>query len=139
MSSSARVGTELADYRKALAKMTDDALCALYRDVSDEDAKLIRLEMRIRDHLAKQKAIRDAIREEWYLAAHADYLAAEAETNGYLLSRAGLAADVDPISLWSGPADRAYRYASEELRAFWDRRPRITITEYTRQATMRTA
>lgn len=126
------------EYRRMVAKLTDAEAAELFITATDHEQRQIIREMGIRDHCAKQRAIRAAIREEWFLGAHADYLAADAETRGHLLSRDGIAAGVDPLSLWSGRADRAYRYASEELRAFWARRPRIAVTEYTRQATMRT-
>lgn len=129
---------QTVEYRRMVAGRTDGELAAMYVTATGHEQRQIIHEMQIRDHCARQRAIRAAIREEWFLGIHADYLAAENETRGNLLSRDGIAAGVDPISLWSGRLDRAYRYASEELRAFWDRRPRITVTEYTRQATMRT-
>lgn len=71
-------------------------------------------------------------RAAWHDAAFSQYMAAEAATNGYLLSRAGLAAVTGPFALWRGPEAVAMRYASEELRAFWDDFPRLTVTEYRR-------
>src|ERR1019366_6571450 len=47
-----------------------------------------------------------------------------------MLSREGQAAGVTEWSLWSGPAKRAERYASEELLNFWLTSPRMTVTEY---------
>ena len=57
------------------------------------------------------------------------WLKAEDDTNGYMLSKAGERAGVDPLSLWSGGEDRARKYASEELRAWWDRHGRTTTAE----------
>lgn len=61
--------------------------------------------------------------------AHRAWLDAEDSTNGYMLSRAGERAGADPRSLWSIPEDRARKYASEELRAWWDEHGRITVAE----------
>ena len=48
------------------------------------------------------------------------YLAAEDATAGNLLSKAGRAKGIDPRTLWSGQATRAARYASDELKAWWE-------------------
>jgi hypothetical protein len=59
------------------------------------------------------------------------YLRAEAHTRGNVLSAAGIAAGIDPISLFSGPRARARKYASEELKRYWqDVEPRQTYTEF---------
>ena len=75
-------------------------------------------------------------------AAHEQYLAAEAECCGNLLSREGLAnGPDDPFSLWYGREEVARKYASWELNDFWDQHPRVTITRYMEQraAAMRAA
>ncbi|MFI9507563.1 hypothetical protein [Nocardia sp. NPDC052566] len=61
--------------------------------------------------------------------AHRAWLAAEDSTNGYMLSKIGQKAGVDPRQLWSMPEDRARRYASEELRGWWDENGRVTRAE----------
>lgn len=58
------------------------------------------------------------------------YLDAEEATRGNMFSPAGRARDqalrakggagLDPASLWSGPTARARRYASEELKRWWE-------------------
>jgi hypothetical protein len=66
---------------------------------------------------------RDAeYRDEVYRQA----LAAEAQTNGYMLNRAGQAAGVDPISLFTGPESRVRKYASPELTEYFETHPRPT-------------
>lgn len=67
------------------------------------------------------------IYDEW---VHLQWLAAEKATNGYLLNAAGVAAGVDPLSLWGGNVERARKYASEELRRWWEDHPRKTLTEF---------
>ncbi|MFI6100839.1 hypothetical protein ACIA8G_35265 [Lentzea sp. NPDC051213] len=71
-----------------------------------------------------------ACREEYDSYLFTAYMQAETECRGQLLSRDGLAAGIDPHSLFSGPAARARKYASEELRTWWGRNSRITFAEW---------
>ncbi|MEU7741989.1 hypothetical protein [Nonomuraea sp. NPDC049158] len=64
---------------------------------------------------------------------HTQWLQAENTTNGFLLNKAGRAAGIDPITLFSGPTSRATAYASEELRRWWNDNPRMTLTEFRAQ------
>lgn len=65
--------------------------------------------------------------DEWVAL---QWIQAEQDTRGYLLSAAGVAAGIDPRSLWGGRADRARKYASEELKRWWEDHPRMTLTEF---------
>lgn len=115
---------------------SDEELAALYADADETAAAGIVAEMKRRD--AQDTAHqRDAARwavyvAEWTEYAHAEYLAAVAATNGYLLSAEGIAAGADEQNLWSGPERLALRHASEELREFWAARPRMTVSQYHR-------
>jgi hypothetical protein len=117
-----------------LRDLTDTQLNTLYTTGDTATQAAVLTEAARRDRRAKQSAADKAwwrrIETEWFDGAHAQYLAAETETNGYLLNRAGVAAGIDPFSLWRGPASRAAKYASEELRNFWDRNRRVTKSEY---------
>jgi hypothetical protein len=73
------------------------------------------------DELARQ-AYRDYVRRQW--------LAAENATNGYLVTNEGEAKGIDPISLFSGPEARARRWASDELKAWWDEHGRLSFAEF---------
>lgn len=69
-------------------------------------------------------------------SAHAEhvretYLDAEAACRGHVLNAAGQAAGVDPESLWSGPAARVKKYASEELRDYLRDNGRMTLADFT--------
>ncbi|MEV0619590.1 phage minor capsid protein [Nonomuraea sp. NPDC050404] len=64
---------------------------------------------------------------------HTQWLQAEAATNGFLLNKEGERAGIDPLSLFSGPTSRARRYASEELRRWWNSNQRMTLTEFRAQ------
>jgi hypothetical protein len=77
---------------------------------------------------------------------HIEMLQAEDDTAGNLLSPAGRAYDqrlrrkggfgLDPASLWEGSTDRARRYASEELKRWWEQHggrttPQLFRSHYT--------
>ena len=68
--------------------------------------------------------------DEW---VYTQYLHAEADTRGVLLNKAGVAAGIDPTSLFSGPSARARKYASEELLRWWGDHQRLTLTEFRAQ------
>jgi AAA domain len=110
--------------------LTLDELAALfYQD--DEGRAAALAEAGRRDRAEQRKRAREAERAEWELAAHAQYLDADRVCKGRLLGRRGLAAGITERELWSGPAARAWSYASDELREYWDACPRIPpVTAY---------
>jgi hypothetical protein len=98
------------------------------RDLEDQ------LRAREAARLEKQRAKRAALREAYDLYVHAAWLAAETDCNGYLLSKDGNAAGVDPVALWSMHESRAMRLASEELRDWWRVNGRTTFKQWQKQA-----
>lgn len=66
---------------------------------------------------------------------HHQFLAAEVASRGHLLNQRGRAAGIDPLSLFSGPTNRARAYASEELKRFWERNRRSTWTQFEAETT----
>jgi hypothetical protein len=76
------------------------------------------------DELAR-KSYRDHIYRQWF--------AAENATRGVLFNKAGLAAGVDERALFNGPESRARKYASDELKSWWDQHGRMTFAEYRAQ------
>jgi hypothetical protein len=62
---------------------------------------------------------RQAVRRAYGEFVHLQYLEAENYTRGHLLSREGREKGIDPVSLFSGPAVRARKYASEDLLRYW--------------------
>ncbi|MGV9662587.1 phage minor capsid protein [Nocardia niigatensis] len=76
------------------------------------------------------KSFHEMARHAFKDRAYEHWLAAEEATNGYMLSKAGQAAGVDPRSLWFGNERTAEKYASEELRAYWDQHGRPTLDEF---------
>lgn len=128
-----------------LERFTEAELVAAYGETLDDawhrviEAEITRREAGERAAAgaarpAPRADYRAAGRAEWRDMAHAQFLQAERECRGVLLNRRGTAAGIDPWSLWSGPERRVGIYASEELREFFRSSPRITVTEYQRQA-----
>lgn len=119
---------------KALRNLTDDQLSTMYSTADEATQDAIRRECDRRDYLDRKraavKARWDAAIAEWFDYAHAQWIAAEHACRGHLLNKAGHAAGINPRDLWTGPATRAARYASEELLDFWAVSPRITRTQY---------
>lgn len=71
-----------------------------------------------------------ACREEYDVFMRDSYVCAENDCRGVLLNREGMAAGVDPTSLFCGPTSRVRKYASEELRTWFARNGRITYGEW---------
>jgi hypothetical protein len=87
-----------------------------------------------RDRADAARRARRAVNAEWYDAAYAQQLAAEAQTRGNLLSPLALAEGIEePGVLWTGSEAWAWLRASEELRNYWLEHPRLTVTQYRRQ------
>lgn len=49
---------------------------------------------------------------------------------GYLVNKAGRSKGLTARDLFTGPADRAYRYATRELIDFWQAHPHITLAQF---------
>lgn len=79
---------------------------------------------------ARRLSVERACREEYDAFVAGNYVSAETECRGVLLNRDGLAAGVHPGSMFSGPASRVRKYASEELRTWFARHGRITYGEW---------
>jgi hypothetical protein len=60
---------------------------------------------------------------------------AENATNGYMLSPAGKKAGIEPYSLFTGPESRARKYASPELKEWFDQNGRPTAADFQAQMT----
>lgn len=75
------------------------------------------------------------VREMYREHVYAQWLEAENELRGVLLSREAQAAGIDPVSVFSGPSHVAYSRASEELKRWWADHPRTTLAEYNEQLT----
>ena len=67
---------------------------------------------------------REELRQEYAEHVDRERWAAEDWTRGTLLNAAGRAAGIDPKSLFTGTETRAYKYASDELKYYWQEHPR---------------
>ncbi len=105
----------------------DQALAEMQRrDISAERRE--QAEERRRTRYAARRSERRAVIEN-------EYVRAEAATNGYMLNRRGREAGVEPRTLFTGPENRARKYASEELLEYWEHHPRPTQAMFEGQDT----
>lgn len=72
----------------------------------------------------------EQLRETYDAYTTTQWLAAEADCRGFLLSKEGQAAGIDPEELFSGPAARAEKYASDELKEWWGRNGRMSFAAF---------
>jgi hypothetical protein len=75
----------------------------------------------------------DTIRRMYREYTSVAWMAAEAATRGHMLNKAGKAAGIDPVSLFSGPVTRARKYGSEDLLRWFADNGRQTYTEFRAQ------
>lgn len=139
--------------RQYLRHLSDEDLeteLGQYSDFADtHEAGFLQIVAEIdrRDESAKLAAARKARARERRQQRESDYrdevyrnwLMAEAETNGYMLNKAGKAAGIDERSLFTGPESRVAKYASRELLDFFDAHPRPTRASYLGSAAERRA
>jgi Phage minor capsid protein 2 len=102
---------------------------------ADDVASLAETVAGVAEEETERRITRREAREMWWDHVMQQRYAAEDATNGYLVNRAGQAAGISPDELFTGPAARAYRYASDELKAFWREHPRVTQAEFVARAT----
>jgi len=121
-------------YTADLRKLSDDEIAQRYAIADESECAQLVAEMKRRDYKTRRTAIDKArwaaVYEEWAVAAHAEYLAAEAACCGNLVNKESVADVTDPFSLWTGSEAWAMRCATEELRDFWAIRPRITVSQF---------
>lgn len=70
---------------------------------------------------------------EYQRYIEASYNRALEATGGVLVNSAGRAKHIDGYDLMTGPAIRAYRYASEELTDYWAHHPRLSMNDFETQ------
>jgi hypothetical protein len=79
---------------------------------------------------ARRLSLDQVCREEYDAHVQLAYLTVETDCCGHLLTREAQAAGIHPITLFSGPASRARKHASPELRSWWARHGRLTYEEW---------
>ena len=73
---------------------------------------------------------RAEVQDEYATFLEVQYLDAETATRGSMLNPAGKRDGVDPRELMTGDIRKVYRYASEELLAYWETTRRVGWSEY---------
>lgn len=74
------------------------------------------------------------LRADYETYVDTQWLQAEADCNGQLLTPAARQMGLDSRSLFSGSTSRAVKYASEELQSWWQRHGRLTLAAFRHQA-----
>lgn len=112
-------------YQRVSGSDTDQAAEARFQVLAEMDRRDQAEVRRHQSELRRKEQVfgRKMAREE---AVETAWLAAEHDTNGYMLNKAGREADISERSLFTGPESRARRYASEELLNHWQANPRPT-------------
>lgn len=73
-------------------------------------------------------------RDEYRAYLENEWTRAEAATRGNMLNKRGRANGIDPRALWTAGDRARARYASEELRGYWDAHPVVTYREFASEA-----
>lgn len=120
-----------------LASLDLDTLASILDTVGLDhalgQAVIAEVDLRDRAEESRKRAAqaRATTRDQWTAAAHQQYLNADAECRGCLLSEAGRQTGRSewPM-LWEGPESVARKRASWELNEYWDQHGRLTVTAY---------
>jgi hypothetical protein len=106
-----------------------------YADVYGGDADRVRQQERSSSvDRSAGESTDQAVRRAYDQFVHEQWLRAEADTSGHMLTREAQAAGIQPVDLFSGNSARARRYASEDLQRWWAANGgRTTFTQYRAQ------
>ena len=113
-----------------------DWVYAGYEDTLKAQDERAQLSGKLREN-ARQRRLQRV--QEYKDEVYRQWLQAEAETNGYMLNKAGKAAGIDERSLFTGPQSRVAKYASRELRDYFDKHGRPTRVSFLGSAYARRA
>jgi hypothetical protein len=101
--------------------------------VSVEKQLRTELTMRLRAEGTPGKSLDDMISHRFEQERARMYVQAEDATRGHMLTPQGEAKGIDPYALFHGPEARARRWASPELKEWWDQHGRLTRDDYKQQ------
>jgi hypothetical protein len=116
-----RLAAEGWDYEQAYAEVFDVDIERMRRDEAIAALRAEGLTGRGFDELARAAYAR---------ALDEQYIAAEDATNGYLLTAEGQRKGMDPRQLWRQNETYARRWASDELKQWWDDNGRLTFDQF---------
>lgn len=100
-----------AEVERILAEDPDADELEVYARVTGQDPERLR---RREDRQARPT--RAQLRADWEIEAHREFLAAEAATNGNLVTPAGRARGIDPRRFWRSNPAYVNRWASDEFK-----------------------
>lgn len=105
-----------------------------YTEVHGGDADRMRREQAsgLVDRSAGQST-EQAIRRDYDQLVHLQWLQAETELRGHLLTAQAEHSGITALELFSGPLSRARKWASEDLQRWWADHPRLTYAEFRAQ------
>ncbi|MEV7042231.1 phage minor capsid protein [Amycolatopsis sp. NPDC051061] len=104
-----------------------------YAEVFDKDVEKMRREdaiARLRREGYRGRGFDELARAAYADRLERDYFAAEAATNGVLLTAEGQRSGLDPRNLWRQNENYARRWASDELKQWWDENGRVTFDQF---------
>jgi hypothetical protein len=111
----------------------DDTVTAILTEMEDREADIPVVEQLadlVRAERRDGESLDQTVDRMYGEFTYTRYLAAEEACRGHLLNKAGIAADIDPYSLFHGNARRAAKYASRELLDWWKEHRRIIWIEF---------
>lgn len=76
------------------------------------------------------RGFEDLARQAYKDFVYQQYIAAEREIGTGIASEAMVLNDIDPLDLFTGPESRARKWATDELKAWWDRNGRPTFADF---------
>ncbi|MER6874224.1 phage minor capsid protein, partial [Amycolatopsis sp. NPDC000673] len=104
-----------------------------YAEVFDKDVEKMRREdaiARLRREGYTGRGFDELARAAYAERLERDYFAAEAATNGFLLTQEGQRNGLDPRNLLRQNENYARRWASDELKQWWDKNGRVTFDQF---------
>lgn len=117
----------LMDLAEQARKASDELLAQFAREAAEREAARKLLDKSPR---RKPATVDEQLRSDYDDYVHVEWLKAEEQCNGVMLNNTGKLAGISPQSLWQGTIARARKYASEELKYYWQRNGRINYSTF---------
>lgn len=121
---------DAADRAAEEASWHDDRADDTYEGLVDEPTPRETFAATMATTPGRRLSKREQAREDYERHLYNQFLDAELECRGHMLTREGEAKGIDPVTLWRTNRTTANRYASDELKSFWNRHGRLSLAEY---------
>lgn len=115
---------------RGIGPVDDDQSLADSSGITVETLRRQRAMGALRDAGYRGRSLDALARAAYRDHVRAAYLAAEKACRGQVLTPEARSKGIDPASLFTGPAQRASRWASDELKEWWDAHGRVTFDEF---------